>query len=269
MPASAPAAASTSTSTNTSQPDVPRIADASLTPGVLAATAAITVAAALACSIGPLLTIRDRHLRDALTAGGRGQTGGSLAGRIRSALVACHGARLRSARQRRTVVPKPRQPAARRSWFPPVERAHLRPVAAELAVSQRRGADDVLPDVNARAVGDTRRLVRRSSPLLRVPPEAVAHHRLAGGFASVAGPGTGGVLQPRCRRRLRRDGHPAQSDDTGPRPEIVGIVGDVRQKQLDEAPKPELYTTFASMPMPFLSIVVRTERDATSHSVAP
>ena len=63
--------------------------------------------------------------------------------------------------------------------------------------------------------------------------------------------------------------HLASGDDTGPRPEIVGIVGDVRQKRLDEAPKPELYTTFASMPMPFLSIVVRTERDATSHSVAP
>ena len=37
-----------------------------------------------------------------------------------------------------------------------------------------------------------------------------------------------------------------------------------RQKRLDEPPKPELYTTFAAMPMPFLSIVVRTQADAAT-----
>jgi putative ABC transport system permease protein len=40
--------------------------------------------------------------------------------------------------------------------------------------------------------------------------------------------------------------------------EIIGVVGDVRQKRLDESPKAELYTTFASMPMPFLTVAVRT-----------
>jgi putative ABC transport system permease protein len=44
----------------------------------------------------------------------------------------------------------------------------------------------------------------------------------------------------------------------GPWREIIGIVGDVRQMQLDQPSKPELYETFAAMPMPFLTVVART-----------
>ena len=40
---------------------------------------------------------------------------------------------------------------------------------------------------------------------------------------------------------------------------IVGIVGDVRQKSLDETPKAEIYSPFSQMPMTFLTIVARTE----------
>jgi predicted permease len=47
----------------------------------------------------------------------------------------------------------------------------------------------------------------------------------------------------------------------GPWHEIIGVVGDVRQKRLDEASKPEIYETFAAMPMPFLTVVVRTLED--------
>lgn len=36
---------------------------------------------------------------------------------------------------------------------------------------------------------------------------------------------------------------------------IIGIVGDVRQKSLDEPPKPELYAPFSQMPMTFLTLV--------------
>jgi putative ABC transport system permease protein len=59
-------------------------------------------------------------------------------------------------------------------------------------------------------------------------------------------------------------GRGLRSGRTGPAREIIGIVGNVRQKRLDEPPKPELYTTFASMPMPFMTIVARTTRDAAS-----
>jgi predicted permease len=43
---------------------------------------------------------------------------------------------------------------------------------------------------------------------------------------------------------------------------IVGIVGDVRQRRLDEDPKPEFYVPFAEMPMPFLTVVAKTSAPA-------
>jgi predicted lysophospholipase L1 biosynthesis ABC-type transport system permease subunit len=50
-----------------------------------------------------------------------------------------------------------------------------------------------------------------------------------------------------------------RTEKDAPWREIVGIVGDVRQKRLDEPPKPELYETFSCMPMPFMSVVVRSD----------
>jgi putative ABC transport system permease protein len=43
--------------------------------------------------------------------------------------------------------------------------------------------------------------------------------------------------------------------------EIIGVVGDVRQRRLDLPPLPEYYTTFKEMPMPFQSLVVRGRPD--------
>jgi putative ABC transport system permease protein len=43
--------------------------------------------------------------------------------------------------------------------------------------------------------------------------------------------------------------------------EIVGIVGDVKQSDLDERPKPEMYTPFPQTAWPFLAVVVRTTGD--------
>lgn len=39
---------------------------------------------------------------------------------------------------------------------------------------------------------------------------------------------------------------------------VIGIVGNVRQKSLDEPPKAELYVPFSGMPIPFLTIVAHT-----------
>jgi hypothetical protein len=43
---------------------------------------------------------------------------------------------------------------------------------------------------------------------------------------------------------------------------VVGIVGDIRQKSLDEPPKAELYAPFSHMPMTFLTIVSHTDLPA-------
>jgi ABC-type antimicrobial peptide transport system permease subunit len=46
--------------------------------------------------------------------------------------------------------------------------------------------------------------------------------------------------------------------------EIVGIVGDVKESQLSERARPEMYTPFPQTPWPFFTAVVRTEADAAS-----
>jgi putative ABC transport system permease protein len=53
------------------------------------------------------------------------------------------------------------------------------------------------------------------------------------------------------------------SDSWGVR-EIVGIVGDVKESQLSERARPEMYTPFPQTPWPFFTAVVRTEADAAS-----
>jgi putative ABC transport system permease protein len=42
---------------------------------------------------------------------------------------------------------------------------------------------------------------------------------------------------------------------------IVGIVGDTRYDGLDEPPRPEIYRPYAQAPMPFMTLVVRSELD--------
>jgi putative ABC transport system permease protein len=49
---------------------------------------------------------------------------------------------------------------------------------------------------------------------------------------------------------------------------VVGIVGDVRQKRLDEAPKAEFYVPFSEMPMTFLTLVAKTKLPAESAAPA-
>jgi putative ABC transport system permease protein len=46
----------------------------------------------------------------------------------------------------------------------------------------------------------------------------------------------------------------------GPR-EVVGIVADVKETQLSEGARPEMYAAFPQTPWPFFSVVVRTDGD--------
>lgn len=49
-----------------------------------------------------------------------------------------------------------------------------------------------------------------------------------------------------------------KTDEDGRWNRIIGVVGNVRQKSLDESPKPELYVPFSRMPMTFLTLVTDT-----------
>jgi len=48
--------------------------------------------------------------------------------------------------------------------------------------------------------------------------------------------------------------------NSGPR-EVVGIVADVKESELSEAARPEMYAAFPQTPWPFFSVVVRADRD--------
>jgi predicted permease len=48
---------------------------------------------------------------------------------------------------------------------------------------------------------------------------------------------------------------------------VIGVVGDVRQRRLDDPPRAEYYVPFSSMPMPFGTLVVRgTSRDGSAQA---
>jgi putative ABC transport system permease protein len=49
---------------------------------------------------------------------------------------------------------------------------------------------------------------------------------------------------------------------------IVGVVGDVRQWQLDEAPRPQMYVPFAQMPHIFSTVMIQTTGDPASFAGA-
>lgn len=49
---------------------------------------------------------------------------------------------------------------------------------------------------------------------------------------------------------------------------IVGIVGNTRQDGLEEAPRPEIFRPYAQAPMPFMTLVVRSDVEATGLTTA-
>jgi len=55
--------------------------------------------------------------------------------------------------------------------------------------------------------------------------------------------------------------------NSGPR-EVIGVVADVKESELSEKARPEMYAPFTQTPWPFFSIVVRTERDPAPFAAA-
>ncbi len=283
------------------QPDIPRVGDAALTPGVLAFTAAITVGATLLFSLAPMLDLSRADFKDALNAGGRGASGGPLARRARSALVACQmalacmllvgggllfrsfenlsrvdpGFSARNAAVFDVSLPTSRYPAAadQKRFYQTLEQ--------ELAETPGiTSAGGLLYFLYRPKLWLTHAWADGSSPADGEEP-VVFFNLVAGDYFKAmdiplkAGrwpdaremwdEPRGVVVNEALAKQLFPDGQALgrglRTDRAGAAREIIGIVGDVRQKRLDEPPKPELYTTFASMPMPFMTIVVRTDSD--------
>jgi putative ABC transport system permease protein len=284
------------------RPDIPRIADAALTPGVLLFTAAVAGGAALLFSLAPIAAMRRADLRGFINDGGRSGSGGAAATRLRNLLVASQmalacvllvsgGLFLRSLDNLLRVNTGFRAPNA---------------VMFDLYLPNSRYADaahqtrfyrDLMRELEATPG------VHSAGGLLYFPykpklwlsslwvedapvqdgEQPIVYYNLTAGdyFRAMGIPLEAGrwpterevwedarviVINKALARQVfaGRDpiGKRIRTGNDGPWHEIVGIVGDVRQKRLDEAPKPEIYETFAAMPMPFLTVVVRTLDDA-------
>ena len=284
------------------RPDIPRIGDAALTPGVLLFTAAIAVGSALLFSLAPIVAMRRSDLRGSLNDGGRSGSGSVAATRIRKLLVASEmalacvllisgGLLLRSLNNLLRVDTGFRaQNAVMFDLYLPNSRYPD-------AVHQTRFYRDLMREL-AETAG-----VQSAGGLLYFPykpklwlsslwvedapvpdgEQAIVYYNLVAGdyFTAMGIPLKAGrwptereiwedartiVINEALARQIfaTRDpiGKRVRTGADGPWHEIAGIVGDVRQKRLDEAPKPEIYETFAAMPMPFLTIVVRTHENA-------
>jgi predicted permease len=284
------------------RPDIPRIAEAALTPGVLLFTAAIAIAAAAVCSLAPLADLRRANLRDALNDAGRTGTGGVGARRTRAVLVACQialacallvtgGLLFRSLQNLLRIDPgfHPKNAILFDLYLP----ASRYPDAAQQTVFYRELMRSLSETPGVQSAGGLLYFVFRpklwlTSVWVEDAPvaageEPIAYYNLASGdyFQAMGIPLKAGRW-PTAREMWEEDrvvvvnetfarqilpgknalGRRIRNGVNGTWREVVGIVGDVRQKRLDEAPKPEQYETFSAMPMPFGSIIVRTTRPA-------
>ncbi|MGH9141712.1 MAG: FtsX-like permease family protein, partial [Vicinamibacterales bacterium] len=269
------------------RPDLPRIDDAALTPAVLAFTSGIAIVAALLFSLAPIVALRQSELRGSMNDGGRSGSGSIAAARMRKLLVASQmalasvllvsgGLLLRSLDNLLRVDTGFR--ASNAGMFD----VYLPSSRYLDAAQQTRFYRDLV-----RELGETQGVQSAGGLLYfpykpklwlssvwiddaPVPDgeQPVVYYNLAAGdyFKAMGIPLKAGrwlterevwedprpiVVNEALARQIFPTRSPIgrriRSGADGPWHEIVGIVGDVRQKQFDEAPKPEFYETFAEI----------------------
>ncbi|HEV3062436.1 MAG TPA: ABC transporter permease [Vicinamibacterales bacterium] len=285
------------------RPDIPRISEAALTPGVFGFTAAIGLGAALLCSLAPLLELRRGNLRESMNEGGRGGSGGAGSRRTRAVLVACQmalacallvtgGLLLRSLQNVLRVDPgfRPERAILFDLYLP----SSRYPGAAQQTRFYRNLTRSLEETPGVQAAGAL--LYFPFRPKLWLSPvwvedapvapgdEPIVYYNLVAGnyFEAMGIPLKSGrwptereiweedravVVNEAFARQVLAGKEPIgrrirSGEEANRWHEVVGIVGDVRQRRLDEPSKPEMYETFSTMPMPFVSMVVRTTRPA-------
>jgi putative ABC transport system permease protein len=282
-------------------PDIPRIADAALTPSVLVFTAGITLLVALVFGLAPLVHLRNATLGSSINDSARGSSAGLGRRRVRTFLVACQmalacalliagGLMFRSLRNLLSVDPGFRaRSAVVFDLYLPSSRYPDDASQTRFYRELMRSLEEAPGVLSAGGLlyFPLRPKLWLSSVWVQDAPvadgdEPVVYYNLAtpGYFQAMGIPLKAGRWpdareaweQPRAVvvneafaadvLRGRALGRRIRGDRENPWYEVVGVVGNVRQKRLDEPSKPEMYETFSAMPMPFLSVVVRTARPA-------
>jgi putative ABC transport system permease protein len=281
------------------QADIPRVAEASINVPALSFALLITILAAILSSLAPLVELRRADLQTVLRQGGR--TGTQAPHRVRRFLVAAQtafaclllisgGLLLRSFQNVLRVDPGFRPGGALVfDLFLPNTRYPSEAHCTQFYRDLMRRLEEV-PGVQSAGgllyFPFKPKLWLSSVWFERDPrPEGqepvVYYNEVAGDYFGAMGiPLKAGrlptaielweaprvvVINETMARRLFPGrsalGERMKTGTDGRWLEIVGIVGDVRQKSLDVPPLPEFYTTFAGMPMPFFTVVARTDRD--------
>jgi putative ABC transport system permease protein len=287
---------------------VPRIAGAGLNPAVLFFTLVLAAVSAVFFSLAPILLQGRGNVDETLKQAGRSGSGGVQRQKVRTALIAaefafaalllsCAGLLLKSfahllrvdtgfALAGRTTVdivlpPDQYKDAASRVsfyrgllrrlddtpgiqasggalYFPCRSKLWLSTIWRE-GVPVRRGEEPIVY-FNLYA-GDYFRAM--GIPLIRgrIPTEREIWER-----SDVV------VVNQTMTHQLYGDQDPIgrriKTGEDGQWNQIVGVVGDVRQKSLDEPAKAEYYAPFSQMAMPFLTIVMHTALPARAASDA-
>ena len=117
---------------------IPRAADISLDPVVLAFTVVVSVVTGILFGMAPLLNLRQQTVNMTLKESGQRSTAGATRARVRSGLVAAEVALGRGAGHRRgAVAAQFLEPDERGCGLQPLEAVHVRPGAADDHLSER------------------------------------------------------------------------------------------------------------------------------------
>jgi putative ABC transport system permease protein len=279
-------------------PELPRVGEVAITPGTFGFASLAAIGSALLIGLAPTFEMRRTALGSALRSGGRGGTGGVAAVRTRRALVAAQvamaclllastGLLLRSFERVLSVDPGfQAEQGVRFDLYLPSSRyadagswtrfyRELTRVLEETPGIESAGGLMYFPFkpklwlsavwIEGAPVPDGEEPIVYFNEIAGSYFEAMGIRLLEGRLPSEREIWEdSGVLliNEAMARQVFPEGNPLgrrirTGKDEEPL-EVIGVVEDVRQKNLEEPSRPEFYAMFSGMPMPFFSIVART-----------
>jgi predicted permease len=287
--------------------DIPRLEEVGVNVVVVLFTLMVSVATGLAFGFVPALQAAARTQASTLRASGRGASGGRAGRRVRAALVVAEialavvlltgaGLLLRSFTEITRIAEATVAERAMTFRFTLQGDAYREPDRIRTRVAEILGGLKTLPGVTAAAAATILPLGTRGSMIgFRVdgapPPPPDVNMEIAAAsvtpefFATIGIPlrrGRGltdrdsqdaprvGVINEAATRRWFPDEDPVGRDvlANGVRVEIVGVVSDMRLRDVREAPAPQLFMPYAQRPARTVRVVVRTATDPSAHVAA-
>ena len=283
---------------------VPRLAEANLDIPVICFTLIVDAVSALLFSVAPMFGSRRGSVHDTLKESGRGGTGGIQRERMRSVLVAAEfafaalllaGAGLLLKTFTTLMRTQPGFETAGRftaDIIVPADQYQAVPKRIAFYRELFRRLNET-PGIQAaggalyfpcRGKFWLSTIWREGAPVAK-GDEPIVYYNLYGGdyFKAMGipllrgrlpsgrelrGPSDVIVVTDTMARQIFADidpiGQRIKTGEDGQWNQIIGVVGGVRQKSLDEAPKPELFVPFSQMPMTFLTVTIQTQLSAST-----